>query len=163
MNGGRIKYNKADNTIQVSELEVYANYMLTLSEAFENVAWRIKSKIISITIDPNQFKLVEIPVSIINEVSGVVYLNDNGVQKGLGRIIIQIFREDLSLTAKIMTEPDGSFNVNGLSPGKYSAAINPEQLEKLHMKTTPWSLPFIIEENINGDFVDGLRFVLAPL
>jgi hypothetical protein len=163
MNGGRIKYNKADSTIQVSELEAYARYTLTLSEAFENVAWRIKNKIISITIDPNQFKLVEIPVSIINEVSGVVYLNDNNVQKGLGRIIIQFFREDLSVAGKIMTEPDGSFNLSGLKPGKYSAEISIEQLEKLHMKSTPWLLPFTIEENKNGDFADGLTFILTPL
>ena len=161
MNGGRIKYNKADSSMQISELEAYANYTLTLSEAFENVAWHIKNKIISVTIDPNQFKLVEVPVGIMNEVTGMVYLNDNNGRKGLGRIIVQLFHEDLSFAGRMMTEPDGSFTFSGLPPGKYAVQLDLEQTEKLHMRAQPSSLTFTIEQNKNGDFVDGLRFMLT--
>ncbi|MFT3703167.1 MAG: hypothetical protein QM802_12390 [Agriterribacter sp.] len=163
INGGRIRYNKADSALQVSELEAYTAYTVTLFEAFENVAWHIRNKVMSVTVDPNQFKLVEVPVNVINEVSGTVYIKEGGNQKGLGRIIVNFYREDLLPVGEVMTEPDGSFNFSGLMPGKYTVQLNVAQIDKLHLKAEPASLLFNVTENKNGDFVDGLQFVLKPL
>ncbi|MES1218867.1 MAG: hypothetical protein ABUT20_25400, partial [Bacteroidota bacterium] len=163
MNGGRIFYNKADTSIQVTDLEAYANYTLKINESFESVAWHIRNKTIGITIDPNQFKLIEVPVTVVGEVAGMVYMKEDSVQKPMSRIIVSFYRNDFTLAGEVVTEPDGSFNLSGLMPGSYTAQINTAQLQKLHMKALPWTLPFIITASKNGDFVDGLHFVLQPL
>ena len=162
MSGGRIKYNKADTSIQVTDLEAYANYTLKINETFENVAWHIRNKTISIVIDPNQFKVVEVPVTVAAEVAGMVYLEANNVKKPLSRIIVSFFRSDYTLAGEATTDADGSFSYSGLLPGSYTAQINAAQMQKLHMKALPWSLPFTITANKNGDFIDGLRFIVQP-
>ena len=162
VSGGRIKYNKADTSIQVTDLEAYANYTLKINETFENVAWHIRNKTISIVIDPNQFKVVEVPVTVAAEVAGMVYLEANKVKKPLSRIIVSFFRSDYTLAGEATTDADGSFSYSGLLPGSYTAQINAAQMQKLHMKALPWSLPFTITANKNGDFIDGLRFIVQP-
>ncbi|MEP6746705.1 MAG: carboxypeptidase-like regulatory domain-containing protein [Bacteroidota bacterium] len=162
VNGGRTRYNKADKSVQVTDLEAYASYTVKLSESFENIAWHIRNKTISVAIDPNQFKVIEVPVAVVNEVAGIVFVKDGDGKRPLSRIIISFYRVDLSLAGEIVTEPDGSFNFTGLAPGVYTAQINSAQLEKLHMKALPWSLPIRIKTTKDGDFVDGLNFVLQP-
>jgi len=40
-----------------------------------------------VSIDPNQFKLIEVPVAVVGEeVAGMVYLKENLMQKGQGRV-----------------------------------------------------------------------------
>lgn len=163
MNGGRLQYNKADSTMQVTDLEAYASYTLTITEAFENVAWHIRNKVIKVAVDPNQFKVVEVPVTVYGEVAGTVLLQEDSVAKPIARVMVSIYRKDLTLAAQVLTEADGSFNVSGLMPGTYTAQINTPQLQQLHMKATPFALPFTISSNREGDFVDGLRFILQPL
>ncbi len=161
MNGGRIRYNKKDTTITISDLEAYANYTFTISESFENIAWHIQNKVIRVAVDPNQFKLVEIPVEVINEVAGVVYLKEQDHQKGMGRITVSFYNKDFSLAGETVTESDGTFSYSGLPPGEYTAQINTDQSDKLNMKVTPWSLKFTITANKNGDVVDGLDICAA--
>lgn len=163
VNGGRIKYNKGDKTVQVTDLEAYASYTVKLTESFENVAWHIRNKTIRVDIDPNQFKVIEVPVMITNEVAGMVYIKKEGEQKPLSRIIVSFYRSDYSLAAEVVTEPDGSFSYTGLVPGNYTAQVNTPQMQKLHLKALPWSLPFTIKTSNDGDLVDGLKFILQPL
>lgn len=160
MNGGRIRYNKQDTTITVSDLEGYADYTFTISESFENVAWHIRNKTVKVTIDPNQFKKIEIPVYVMNEVSGIVYFDDKGTRKGLGRVTISFYRKDFSLAGETVSEADGSFNFSGLPAGEYSAQISRKQMEKLHMTALPWTTKFTIVAGRDGDIVDDLEFVL---
>ncbi|MEO5683528.1 MAG: carboxypeptidase-like regulatory domain-containing protein [Chitinophagaceae bacterium] len=163
MSGGRIKYNKGDTSIQVTDLEAYASYTLKITEAFENVAWHIRHKTISVVADPNQFKVIEVPVSVSGEVAGTVYLATDSTQKPLSRIIVNIYRSDFTLAGESITDADGYFNISGLSPGAYTAQINGAQMQKLKMKSLPWSLPFTIGITQQGDFVDGLKFIIKPL
>ncbi len=163
MNGGRIAYNKSDNSIQVTDLEAYATYTLKINEAFENVAWHIRNKVISIVINPNQFTLLEIPVTVDGEVAGTVYLAEDSTKKPLARIMVDIYRSDFTLAAQVMTEADGSFNYSGLMPGAYTIQINAGQMEKLHMQSIPWSLPFTITASKEGDFLEGLNFIIRKL
>ncbi|MEP7277366.1 MAG: hypothetical protein ABI813_01875 [Bacteroidota bacterium] len=163
VNGGRTTYNKADKSITVTDLESYASYTVKLIESFENVAWHIRNKTINVEIDPNQFKVIEVPVTIANEVAGMVFLKDETGKRPLSRIIVNFYRSDYTLAGETVTEPDGSFSFTGLKPGIYTAQINSSQMEKLHMKALPWSLPFTIATNKDGDFVDGLQFIVQYL
>ena len=158
INGGRILHNKRDTSISIIGLESYTNYFLELDRgSFDNVSWQIKKKTMNVSIDPNHFKLIEVPVAILSEVSGTVYLKSAKGANGIGRILVNIFNENnLHLVAKVLTESDGYFNFAGLAPGSYTAAINNEQLLKLHMTASP-AIAFKINSGKDGDVVDGLK------
>jgi hypothetical protein len=163
INGGIIENNTADTTIRVTELEAYASYILRLDASFESVAWDIRNKTIRVVIDPNQFKVLEIPVAILGEVTGMVYLKEDSSQKPQGRIIVCFYRSDHSMVGQATTEADGSFDFNGLPPGSYTAQVSSGQLEKLHMNCQPWTLPFKILPDKNGDVAEGLQFILQSI
>lgn len=162
VNGGRFKNNIIDTTISIVGLEAYTNYYVELDKnSFENIAWQIKKKIINVAVDPNKFKFIEVPVSVMGEVSGTVYLSNNKGKNGISRIIVNIYDKENKLVAHTLSEGDGYFSFLGLPPGKYTAAISDEQLRDLNMATVPpTKKAFTIVPNKDGDVVDGLEFVL---
>ena len=163
-NGGRQINNLRDTTVTITEMEAYENYFLQLERnSFDNIAWQIKKPVISVMIEPNQLRLIEVPVSIIGEVAGTVYQMVNREKKGLGRMKVCIFREDGTMAACVLTESDGYFNFMGLGPGKYTAELDKTQVHNLRMKVTPLTIPFKISTNKEGDVVDGLEFITVRI
>jgi hypothetical protein len=160
INGGIIQNNLADTSIRVTGLEAYASYILHLDASFQSVAWDIRNKTIRVVIDPNQFKVLEIPIAIFGEVTGMVYQKEDSSRKPLGRIVVCFYRSDKSMAGQATTEADGSFDFAGLAPGKYTAEISTGQLEKLHLVCLPWTLPFKISAKKEGDIAEGLEFIL---
>jgi len=160
INGGIVQDNSADTSIRVSGLEAYASYILHLDASFESIAWEIRNKTIRVVIDPNQFKVLEIPVAIFGEVTGMVYQKEDSHQQPLGRIVVCFYRGDRSLAGQAITEADGSFDFSGLAPGSYTAELSSGQLEKLRMTCRPRTLPFKISPKIDGDVAEGLEFIL---
>ncbi len=159
-NGGRIEKSNRDTTIMILGLEPYTNCFIELDPAsFENVAWRLPKQTYNIAVDPNIVKSVEIPVMVAGEANGNVFLEKDGEKKGLGRIIIGIYKGTKS-TGKTLSEDDGYFSYFGLTPGKYIAKIDTAQLRKLGMISEQDSLQFNIKGGIEGDIVDGLDFIL---
>ena len=160
INGGNVEHNKRDTSISVTGLEAYNNYYIELDRnSFDNVAWQIKKPTINISIEPNHYKLIEVPVSVIGEVSGTVYLKNNKTESGLGRIIVNIYDSNSNLVAHTLSEPDGYFTFSGLKPGNYTAAIDTAQLSKLQMISSSL-LSFTIKLSNEGDIADGLQFKL---
>ncbi len=163
INGGRVTYNDKDTTIRVFDLEPYTNYLVTLDGTnFDNIAWQMRKNTISVAIDPNMFKLIEVPIAVMGEAAGTVYMVGSGGQKGQGRIIVDFYGRDSSLFARTLTEADGYFSFLGLPPGEYDARVDASQLEKLNMSATPAFTHISIEAGRDGDVVDGLEFVLRP-
>ncbi|MBL4905762.1 MAG: hypothetical protein JKZ00_07105 [Flavobacteriaceae bacterium] len=161
--GGGITKNREDSTIVVLGLEPYIDYFVELNtNSFDYIAWEIKKKTLNIAINPNQLRLIEVPVSVLGEVSGMVYINKSGGQSGQGGIKVCFYNSDSILVASTLTETDGYFYYLGLAPGSYSAKIDPLQLQRLQMSVSPKSLSFKINEDMYGDVVDGLEFLLVP-
>ena len=121
--------------------------------------WQIKKATIRVTVEPNNFKLIEVPVSVAGEASGTVILSNKNEKNGLGRIIVNILNSHGKIAAKILTEADGYFSFMGLPPGNYTAIVDAEQLHKLQMQSTP-AISFTIAAKIDGDIADGLNFTL---
>ena len=163
VNGGRIERNDHDTSIQINGLEAYTNYFIELDKnSFDNVAWQIKKQTLSVTIEPNNLKLIEVAVAVMGEVAGTVYLKDAKGKNGLGRMIVNVYNNDLKLVAKTLTEADGYFSLMELAPGNYTAQIDAAQVQKLQMTASP-AISFKIRPNKDGDVVDGLRFELQAL
>ncbi|TWF45703.1 hypothetical protein FHW36_1011634 [Chitinophaga polysaccharea] len=158
-NAGRILQNFHDTTIRIVNLEPYEYYFIELAKnSFENVAWRIKKPAISVAIDPNQMKLIEVPVSIMGEVSGKLLLDGQDSQNGMGRLTVSFYKNDTTLVARAQTESDGYFDYMGLPPGAYTARIDTVQLQKQGMAAEVVKLPFTIRFRMEGDVVEGLIF-----
>jgi hypothetical protein len=163
VNGGRIERNDRDTTIRINGLEAYTNYFIELDKSsFDNVAWQIKKQTLSVTIEPNNLKLIEVAVAVVGEVAGTVFLKDTKGKNGLGRIIVNIYNSDLKLVGKTLTEADGYFSLMELPPGNYTAQVDAVQAQKLQMAASA-AVAFKILPKRDGDVVDGLQFVLQAL
>ena len=162
INGGRLEHNKKDTTIIITGLEAYANYFIDMDKnSFDNIGWQLKKATMNVVIEPNHFKMIEVPVAVVGEASGTIFSNDNKVIKGQGRIIVNFYNEKGLLVGKTITESDGYFSYVGLIPGKYTAEINKAQLEKLNMSSTPSKLDVTVQSSREGDIVDGLKFLIS--
>ncbi|MCK9628271.1 MAG: SPOR domain-containing protein [Bacteroidales bacterium] len=161
ISGGRIESDDRDTIVRVFDLEPYANHILTVDGVnFDNIAWQIKHKSMNIVIEPNMFRRIDIPVSVMGEASGMVYLSGKNGKSGQGRIIINFHRSDSTLVKSTLSEADGYFSFLGLNPGKYYAQIDPLQMEKVGM-TASKDIHFEIKPLIDGDIVDNLEFILT--
>lgn len=164
INGGRILPNLKDTTISITDMEAYSRQHLDLRRSsFDNISWRISKPVISVVVEPNQIKLIEVPVVVVGEASGHVLLKEENENKGMGRIKVNFYRPDRSLVATTMTESDGFFSYIGLPPGTYTAQIDPTQLRTLGLASTPASIPVHIGVSNEGAVVDNLRFILERI
>ncbi|MCK4518456.1 hypothetical protein KAT92_06770 [Candidatus Babeliales bacterium] len=162
VNGGGITKNRKDSTIVVLGLEPYIDYFVELNaNSFDYIAWEIKKKTLNIAINPNQLRLIEVPVSVLGEVSGMVYIKKAWGQSGQGGIKVCFYNSNSILVASTLTETDGYFYYLGLGPGSYTVKIDPTQLSKLKMTVAPDGIPITILPSEDGDIVDGLEFVIA--
>ena len=159
--GGSIQQHGGDTTIRITGLESYTNYFIEVDKnSFDNVAWQIKNPNIGVAIDPNLLKPVEIPVAVVGEASGRVFIDCISGRNGLGRIIVDIYNTEGLLVGKTLSESDGYFSYMGLTPGNYVVKIDAAQLQKLSMQASP-AIPFIIKAKKEGDVADGMNFDLT--
>jgi cell division protein FtsN len=160
-NGGRVEKNDRDTTIRILGLESYTSCFIELDQnSFDNISWRLPYKTLNVNVDPDILKLIEVPVIVSGESSGHVSLVKDGKKTGLGRIIISFYTTSNILAGKTLTEDDGYFSYMKLEPGAYSVRIDSVQMNKIDMISEPESLQFIINSGIDGDYVEGLDFIL---
>lgn len=163
INGGRIELSQKDTTLRIFDLEPYISYFIELDRnSFDNIAWQIKMHSLSVAVDPNQFKLVEVPIAVAGEASGMVYMQGNKGKTGQGRIIVCFYDKNSKLVARTISESEGYLSFLGLAPGSYTVMVDTTQLRKLHMIAKPSSTQIEIERSRDGDVVDNLEFVLYP-
>lgn len=148
--GGQVLQRDKDSIIRIVGLEPFVDYTLSLDESgFDNVSLRINRKSMKVTTDPNQFKMIMMPVMPMAEIFGMV-ADETG--KGIGRIIVRIADKSGNLVAKVLTESDGYFNYIGFKPGDYKIFVDSLQLEVLKYQATP--VYATVLENPDGDVVD---------
>jgi hypothetical protein len=159
--GGNIERSEKDTIIRVLGLEPYTDCFIEFDEnGFDNFAWKLKNKTMNIAVDPNMLKLIELPVTVLAEASGSVMIDRNGTLTGLARVIVNFYNNTQALTTRVLTEEDGYYSYFGLQPGKYNVQIDKAQLQKLGMISSPDSISFDITASQEGDFVDGLDFIV---
>jgi cell division protein FtsN len=162
INGGKILTDSQDSIIRIVDMEPFASYMIEFNDSrFENIAWQIKQKTIGILMDPNQFKLLEVPIKVMGEINGTVYMKTTTSLKPQGRIQVNVFDENGNLAAKPLSESDGYYNYLGLAPGKYHAEVDSLQLLRLKSVAKPKRFDFEIQPTVNGDIIDNIEFVLS--
>ncbi|WP_209309967.1 hypothetical protein [Salinimicrobium oceani] len=159
---GRLNYNEDRTILRITELQPYINLLLELDPlSLDNIAWKLPQPVVMVQTLPNHFQEIHVPVQVLGEVGGMVYLRDQNSTRGIGRITVNMIDENGVKAAQILTEGDGYFTYLGLAPGKYTAQIDQEQLENLGYVANPQQLKFEIEVDQYGDIVDTLEFVLS--
>ena len=163
INGGNAVYSKKDSIVRIPDLNAFTDYVVEFNNNdLNNIAWRFKKNIYKILIDPNQYKRVDIPIIAVGEVSGLTSMSTNNTLKGIGRILVKIYKKDSSKSfAEILSESDGYLYYLGLDPGEYIARIDSEQLKILNMVSSPALISFKIRPSIQGDIVDNLNFTMT--
>jgi hypothetical protein len=157
---GRVEYNEDQTIIRITELQPYIDLMIEIDPiSLDNIAWKIPDSRIKVHTLPNHFQEIHVPVVVMGEVGGMVYLDQGQGPRGQGRIRVNILDENGNLAASILTEGDGYFTYLGLKPGKYSAEIDPEQMQNLGY-TSSETIEFEIEVDEYGDIVDTLEFTI---
>ncbi|MGB7784848.1 MAG: hypothetical protein WBL27_01995 [Salinimicrobium sp.] len=158
---GKVTYSSDREILRITELQPYIDLLLELDPvSLDNIAWKIEDPKILVKTQPNFFKEIFVPVQVMGEIGGMVYFNDGSSTRGQGRIIVNVLDEKGEKAAEILTEGDGYFSYLGLAPGKYTAQIDPDQLEKLNFRADPGNIEFEIRVDQYGDIVDTLEFVL---
>ena len=110
-------------------------------------------------IEPNHYKIIEVPVSVVGEAAGyVMSTNLAGNNNGIGGLWVNFYSTDSVVVARTLTEADGYFSYVGLVPGNYIARIDGNQLSNINMDADP--IKFTIKRMIEGDIVDGLKFIV---
>ncbi len=162
VNGGVISRVDNNTTLRVLDLEAYASYTLTINAlSTENISWQLPFETIEVIAEPNRLKRIEIPVAPMGEVAGMVYFKPEGqYQRGLGRVIVDIFTKDGRKVKSLLSEPDGFYNYLGLRPGDYYLSLDSLQLERINMRAEKMQIPFTVMPSYDGDYISGLDLFL---
>jgi len=162
--GGKVRYDEKDTVINVVGLEPFIDYDLKLDDRdFDNISWRIDKKLYKVLIDPNQFKMLYVPVRAVGEIDGMAYIRRDSLQTGIGRILINIYNSTGKLAAQTLSESDGYITWLGLQPGEYTAMVDTVQLSRLGFTAEPARRRFVVRTVEDGDIVDGIDFVLSDI
>ena len=163
INGGRIEHND-DGSLRVEGLEAFNSYLIELDKnSFDKIAWQIPKPTIRVTIEPNHFKRIEVPITVVGEASGMVYLKGNQSVTGISRILVNIYDHNAVIVGRTLSEADGYFTYFGLPPGSYTARVDTAQLRKLNFTCSPASLSINIAGSEEGVVADGFEFIIQSL
>jgi len=162
INGGRAIFSKNDSIVRIPNLNAFTSYLIEFNDNdLDNIGWRFKHKTYQVLVDPNQFKRIDVPILAMGEISGMAYMEKESELKGLGRVLIKIYKKDSDkVVAEVLSESDGYIYYLGLKPGEYRACVDPEQLINLNFAAEPACRYFTIKTSEEGDIVDGIDFIL---
>jgi hypothetical protein len=159
--GGYREENKKDTSIVIRNLEAYNSFLVTIDKnSFDEIAWKIRLGVIKVEIGPNQFRELEIPITVFGEVSGTIYMQTTNGQKPLERILINIYNNNGNLVAQTLSETDGYYSYLGLAPGTFIIKPDPEQMQKLELQFQARELHIIIEGTYYGDVKRNMDLLL---
>ncbi len=159
--GGTALQQAKDSMIRIPNLTAFNTYRIEFADRdLDNIAWRFSQHQYDVLVDPNQFKQVKVPVVVMGELSGYVYLNTNKQLRGLGRIKVKILDEAEQVVAETMSESDGFVQYLGLKPGKYKAVLDEGQLKRLTLAGERKTFAFEIKEDLQGDIISSLELWL---
>jgi len=163
INGGSRKENKPDSSVMIGNLEAYNSYLIKIDKnSFDEIAWQIKTGSYKVEIRPNEFRVLEIPISVLAEVSGKIYLQTESGKKTMERIYVDIYNEGGGLVVKTLSEADGYFSYLGLPPGSFTIKPDPVQLHKLNLQFPAGVVKCIIQSSFAGNTYPDIDLILQP-
>jgi hypothetical protein len=141
----------------------YDSYVLRVDPySFPDPLMRPKYEYYSVTVDPNQFKKILIPVYLTSVIQGTVKNSGKGAV-GIGRVPLVIESKDRSFSTKTNTFSDGGFYKDGLLPDSYLLYVDPDYLAQQSVVSSPDTLAFEISNTMDITLKDNLHIVLMDV
>jgi tetratricopeptide (TPR) repeat protein len=150
-----------DGVLRISQLQSYFQYNLqVIRQALPNPLLAPGKDEFSFVADPNQYKRIEIPFYRTGVIDGTVYIIRDGVQQTQGglRLIINGLDNDFRETVRNFS--DGSYYAMDMPPGRYTIAVDQQQLDFLDVEMRGGPREFVIRALSEGDFIENLDIIL---
>jgi len=153
-----------DGVHYITQMQPYFKYNMEVNKgAIENPLLVPKEQQFGVISDPNFFKPIDIPFYSSGIIEGrVVRKLPNRDLEGIGGLRVFLIDKDAASAEELRTFSDGGFYSYEVPPGNYTLQIDSTQLNLLNVTSEPEQMDIEIESLANGDFVEGLRFVLTP-
>ncbi len=146
---------------RLTQLQPYRRYNFAINEAkISNPLLLPKYREFSVILDPNSFKPLDIPFYTTGIIDGRVDKIADGAFIPISGLRVHVRSDDGSYEATLRTFSDGSYYSMEIPPGSYELWVDDSQLEFLGMISKPEKLYFTVNASSEGDFVEGLNFIL---
>lgn len=151
----------SDGILRLSQLQSYWTYRMEIDKnALPDPTLAPRKSTFSFVADPNHYRMIEVPLYRTGTIEGTVYReNEQKAQNGVGGLRLLLTGED-EKTETIRTFNDGSFYTYGITPGRYTLQVDPQQLNYIGMDSKPGIKELEIKAIPDGDYIEGLDFLL---
>jgi len=119
-----------------------------------------KAYAFSAITEPNIYKPIDVPFYATGVLEGTVFMQTGSRLEAVSGIDIHVQSIDGKYLKDIRVFADGSFYQIGVPHGNYIAYVDSTQLGILGASCDPPIRPFEVKITANGDYVEGMKFLL---
>jgi hypothetical protein len=160
MNSGKLV--RSNDEYRYLDLDPYNSYRLEVEPvSFDNPLYRPKYKTFGVTVDPNGFKIVPVPVFISGIINGFAKLKTETGLKGYSMLKMILESSDGKFKLEKYTFSDGEFIFDNVPPGKYRIYPDSQELSKRSLTSETEAQLIEIRQLEDGDIIDGIDFFLV--
>jgi hypothetical protein len=155
-----------DGVTYLSQLQPYRQYNMRVNKsAIRNPLLVPLIENFSFVSDPNQYKVIDIPLYMSGVIEGTVQREMDGNLNGVAGLRLILEQTDSPegqnpYSEELRTFSDGSFYAYEVHPGLYELRVDSSQLDLLNVQSVPEKLAFEIRATSEGDYIDNLGFIL---
>ncbi|MFD2532499.1 SPOR domain-containing protein [Gracilimonas halophila] len=153
-----------NGVLYYTQMNSYYHYNMEMNKsAIRNPMLVPEFENFGLITDPNRFKKVEIPFYMSGVVEGLVqrlYAEDR--RSGIGGLKLSLEGKNNNFSEELRTFSDGGFYSYEVPPGEYLLSVDQGNLDQLKVKSVPEEIEFEVEALPEGDFVEGISFLLVP-
>ena len=144
-------------------LQPYDEYVVEIDEySLDNPLLKPVHEGYRVHLNPNMVTVIEVPVVVVSEMSGMVQRQSEIGRTGMGGVKVQVLNLVTGTRNEISTFNNGEFYYLGLIPGKYRARVLQEQLEAYGYISEPEMIDFEVNAVEGGSVIENIDFLLIP-
>lgn len=161
VNGGRHKVRtNAAGIAYLDHLPVKRSVDIAVDVAtLEDPQWSPQIAGLNLVPRPGTVAVLEFPVHLTTEVDGTVYLQENGIERGIGDLDLELVNDQREVVGEATSSWDGFYIVSEVLAGEYWLRISPQQLQRLGMTD---SGAHRLTISGDGSFISGVDFMIMP-
>ncbi len=128
-------------------------------DSLENPFWIPSTSVKRIRAHTGQTIVLSFPVMVSTEIDGTVYLHDDSGRRESSNVNLQLLDSHGKLVRELRSAFDGFYLFDQLPPGEYLLQVDPEQLKRLNLTSSP---PIRVLLGGDEDELVTIDWVLSP-
>lgn len=122
--------------------------------------WAPKIEGVRMVPRPGGVARLEFPVHMTTEIDGTVYLLEEGGERGIGDLKLELINSQDEVVAETTSSWDGFYIIPDVAVGEeYWLRVSPSQLKRLGLTDTGFR---VVTVPGGGDFISGIGVLIAP-